>query len=324
MNVALIIFNRPEHTLQAFRQIAAARPERLFVIADGPRAMVPEDAAKVKAARAVTEAVDWPCEVLRNYADTNMGCGVRPSTGISWVFQHVEECIILEDDCVASPAFFRFCQEMLARYRDDESVMTVSGDQFLHRRLPGDSYLFSRYPLIWGWATWRRAWARFEFEMRQWPSLRETPWLRDLLENERASRYWTARFDYVANGRRSDIWDVAWVFATWLHRGMCIHPVRNLVSNIGVGAESTHTRDEAGTMAAEDGSMTFPLRHPQRTRVDCRYDDRLFDAIFARPPTLRERLSCRYTYGAAIRRIPVVGRLWAHWRSRKGAGAGVP
>ena len=279
---------------------------------------MPGEEAKVIAARAVTETVDWPCEVHRNYASENLGCGVRPATGLSWVFEHVEDCIILEDDCIPDATFFSFCQEMLVRYRDDEGVASVSGDQFLRRTLRGDaSYVFSRYPLIWGWATWRRAWSKFDYNLARWPELRGTSWLSDLLGSERAAAYWTARFDEVAGGHRRDIWDTMWVFASWLQGGVCIHPASNLVANVGFGAESTHTKEKAGFVASATRAMGFPLRHPPGTKVDKQYDKRLSDVVFCPPLSFRARLTSRYTYGAFIRRVPVLGRLWARWRESK-------
>ena len=167
--VVLIIFNRPKLTEVVFQAIREAKPPKLFLVADGPRPNRPDDIPRCAAARKVVEKVDWDCEVLRNYADENMGCGCRPASGITWVFSQVEEAIILEDDCVPSPSFFPFCQELLDRYRTDERVMHIGGMNWQsgHRRSPF-SYFFSKYPQCWGWATWRRAWAHYDFTMRYW------------------------------------------------------------------------------------------------------------------------------------------------------------
>jgi hypothetical protein len=143
--VALLIFNRPDTTALVFQAIAKAKPPKLLVVADGPRDARPGEADKCQAARAIIEQVDWPCEVITHYADTNMGCKLRVSSGISWIFDQVEEAIILEDDCLPDPTFFRYCQEMLERYRDNERVGMVSGGnlQFGQKRGYG-SYYFSK------------------------------------------------------------------------------------------------------------------------------------------------------------------------------------
>jgi hypothetical protein len=244
-----------------------------------------------------------------------LGCGIRPLTGISWIFEQVERCIILEDDCLPDLSFFRFCDELLERYADDERVMMISGDNFLKEmRKATESYYTSVYPLIWGWATWRRAWTFMDFDMREWPKLKETNWLSDYLHDARAVWYWAARFDYCVGGKRRDIWDVAWVFACWRSGGATIHPRVNLVRNIGWDTESTHTNVPVEAMIVEARSMGFSLSHPTDLRVNRLLDRRLFECIFVPSPRLWERLRWRHTYGIMIRKIPFVGRVWANWR----------
>jgi len=170
--VVLIIFNRPPTTERVFAEIAKARPQKLFVVADGPRPERSGEAEKCAAARAVIDRVDWECEVLRNYAEVNLGCRQRPPTGISWVFEQVAEAIILKDDCVPHPTFFRFCEELLEKYREDERVMHISGSNFQPGYTRGPfSYYFSRFNPIWGWASWRRAWQHYDLNMKLWAEL---------------------------------------------------------------------------------------------------------------------------------------------------------
>lgn len=262
--VAFLIFNRPETTERVFAEIARARPPKLLVVADGPRAERPEEAELCRRARAVVGRVDWDCEVVTNFAGTNLGCKGRVSSGITWVFEQVEEAIILEDDCLPHPSFFPFCEELLARFRADERVMVVSGDNFQQgRRRTEFSYYFSRYAHIWGWASWRRAWAHYDVGMKLWPALRDDPaWLLDVTGDERTARYWHEVFEAVAAGR-VNTWDYQWLFACWSQHGLSVVPEANLVTNIGFGADSTHTAapdpTTAGLPAAE---MPFPLAHP--------------------------------------------------------------
>jgi hypothetical protein len=188
--VALIIFNRPATTERVFAEIARARPRRLFVIADGPRSDHPDDARQCAAARAVVEKVDWPCTVATTYAEANLGCGKRPATGLAWLFQHVDRAIILEDDCVPDPSFFRFCDELLEKYRDDPRVMMVAGTSLCP--VPtAYSYSFCYHHSNCGWATWRRAWRYFDARIPRWPTLRDTPWLAEVLGEPRAVEHWT-------------------------------------------------------------------------------------------------------------------------------------
>jgi hypothetical protein len=203
--VALIIFNRPELTARVFAQIAKAKPPKLFVIADGPRPNHPEDAGKCAAAAAVLAQIDWDCEVLENYSDVNLGLARRTITGITWVFEQVEEAIILEDDCVPHPTFFRFCEELLDKYREDERVMEIAGINFeFGQKSTTSSYFFCYHNVNWGWATWRRAWRHFDFTLRLWPMLRNTSWISDIIRDTRAAEYWTQMFDgaYAFTGLR--------------------------------------------------------------------------------------------------------------------------
>lgn len=315
MNVALIIFNRPKLTARVLRQIAQAKPENLFVIADGPRVDRVGEADLVRETRAVIETVDWPCKVIKNYSDINLGCGVRPSSGISWVFEQVDSCIIVEDDCLPDPTFFSYCDELLKYYADDHEILMISGDNFLPtRKADKDSYHASAYPLIWGWATWRRVWQQFDFELKAWPDLKGTSWLGDYLGNPEMARYWSARFDYVAGGKRRDIWDVAWVFSCWHKGGVVIHPCVNLVENIGWDLEATHTQDPVDALMLKAKPLSFPLKHPSRLKIDRRSDRRLFELIFVPKRRLWERLLWRHTYGVLIRNIPFIGPVWAKWR----------
>ncbi len=260
--VAFIIFNRPETTKRVFAEIAKARPMKLLVIADGPRADHPDDAEKCAAVRAIIDGMNWDCEVLKNYSDANLGCKRRISSGLDWVFDTVEEAIILEDDCLPHPTFFRFCEEMLEKYRDDKRIAMISGDNFqFGRKRTGYSYYFSRYPHIWGWASWRRAWKNYDVDMKIWPEIRDSRWLEELLGAKRSVWYWKNRFENVYRGR-IDTWDYQWTFACWMEGTLDILPNVNLVSNIGFSPEATHETDFIRLAGMDVEPMMFPMLHP--------------------------------------------------------------
>jgi hypothetical protein len=270
--VSLLIFKRPNTTEKVFRAIREARPPKLLVVADGPRADRPDEARKCAMTREIIERVDWDCEVLTNYSDVNLGCKRRVSSGLDWVFGEVEEAIVLEDDCVPHPTFFRYCEELLNRYRDDERIVSISGDNFqFGRRRTEYSYYFSRYEHVWGWATWARAWEKNDVNMKLWPEVREGGWLKDILQDNRAVQDWSAIFENTYQNR-IDSWDYAWVFSCWIQNGLSILPNINLVSNIGFGSEGTHTLEESplGNLAARP--MNFPLLHPPFVVRDARAD----------------------------------------------------
>jgi hypothetical protein len=287
--VALVLFNRPDVTARVFGQIAQVKPKRLYLIADGPRIDRPDDVHACQAARDVVEHVDWDCEVFRNYSEVNLGCGLRPATGFSWLFEQVEEAIILEDDCVPHPTFFPFCEELLERYRDDRRVVSIGALNSEGRRsddpLHQYSYHFSRILATWGWATWRRAWQQVDMKLSAWPEVRSTGLLMEMVGDARIAERYARLFDRAhAAAGQIDFWDYQWVFAGWLQNGFAAMPNGNLVSNIGFGSHGTHTKDGMSRLSAADTEpMRFPLVHPPYLIHD-RESDRLH---FARLPDKR-------------------------------------
>jgi hypothetical protein len=228
--VALVIFNRPQATEVCFKQIRRLRPKRLFIIGDGAREHRPGEAASVEQCREIVSAIDWDCTVTNLYSEKNMGCGQRISSGISEAMKQVDRLIILEDDCLAEPSFFTFCEALLTRYEFDERVMAITGNNFqLGRRWTTASYYFSKYPHCWGWATWKRAWEKFDMKIPNWPMFRDSGQLATHCRSRNELEYWTKIFDSVHAGK-SQSWAFPWVLAHWyLHKfrsvKIPIHPI---------------------------------------------------------------------------------------------------
>jgi FAD/FMN-containing dehydrogenase len=289
--VALILFRRADTLAPVFAAVRAARPTRLYLIADGPRPDRPGEAEAVAAARAVVERVDWPCAVTRVYADTNMGLRRRVESGLQALFAAEERAIILEDDCVPHASFFAFCAELLERYDASHELMAVTGSCFLRRRPTQASYFFSRYPIGWGWASWRRAWARYDHAMTDWPVLGE-PWLRALLGDRQAARFWFDAFERVY-ADAVDSWAYRWVYSCWRHGGLAAAPALNLVSNVGHGPLATHTSSPDSPLAAlPTRALELPLRHPPGLARDVRADAAIQRMLFS--TGLRTQLAYRW------------------------------
>jgi hypothetical protein len=271
-------------TERVFTEIARARPRQLLIIADGPRPERPDEAEKCAAVRAIAERVNWPCEVLKNYSEVNLGCKRRVASGMIWIFEQVEEAIILEDDTLPHPTFFRFCEEMLEKYRDDERVMHISGDNWLfgQKQIPY-SYFFSNYCLSWGWASWRRAFRHYDPEIKLWPILRNTSWLLDVLRDPRAVTHYQNRFDLIHSSIDSiNTWDLQWLFTIWAQHGLSVLPNTNLVSNLGLDrADATHTKGGAKDRRNKQATtkMIFPLKHPPSMIRDGEADQLMFETI---------------------------------------------
>jgi hypothetical protein len=261
--VVFIIFNRPDTTARVFEAIRQAKPSLLFVIADGARTSKAGEAEKCAAARAIIDGVDWDCEVRTNYSDVNLGCGKRVASGLDWVFQEVEEAIILEDDCLPHPTFFQFCEELLEYYRNDTRIMAIAGNNFQRgKKYSAASYYFSRYPHCWGWASWRRAWQYYDFKMSIWPQIRGGEWLDNMLDSKKSVKYWSEIFDNMHYKELIDIWDYQWTFACWIQSGLSILPGVNLISNIGFGEDATHTVENSPLANLPVQAVEFPLIHP--------------------------------------------------------------
>jgi len=277
--VTFLVFNRPDTTEQVFAAIRQAQPETLLVVADGPRPDRVGEADACAMVRAIVEQVDWPCRVLRNYSDVNLGCKGRVSSGLDWAFAEVEETIILEDDCLPHPSFFPFCEKLLEYYRDDERVMMIGGTNYLQDRLPvTESYVFSRYFPIWGWASWRRAWRHYDVTMHEWPRFRKDGQLRGYYADAYMRRFLTSTFDGAHSGR-INTWDSQWFFTCLFNNGLSIIPRCNLISNIGtVGAH-------AGGYSANNFFPVFPsvvdrMVHPAYVSPNQLYDRPFFEEQF--------------------------------------------
>lgn len=274
--VAFVIFNRPETTERVFEAICQAKPPKLLVVADGPRADQLGEAEQCATTRAIIDRVDWECEVLTNYSETNLGCKKRVSSGLNWVFDIVDEVIVLEDDCVPHPTFFAFCEEMLDRYRNNEQVMSISGHnvQFGRKRTEY-SYYFSCYFSAWGWASWKRAWKHYDVEMKEWTIIQERGILKDILNNDRAVKYWTKVFTNTYEGTVKT-WAYQWVFAQFIHNSLTVISNTNLICNIGFGDEATNTKNASKTTPYADRpviGISFPLQHPPTVMANKQADD---------------------------------------------------
>lgn len=277
--VAYFIYNRPQQTEQSFKRIAEIEPRTLLLIADGPRGE--SERQRCDDTRAVLRHIDWECDIHINFSDYNIGCRQRVASGLDWVFQRVEAAIILEDDCVPDATFFAFCEQLLSRYRSERRVSMIAGDNFqFGRRRTAHSYYFSLIPHIWGWATWRRSWRYFDLDMKAWPKLRRTSWLRDTVTPQPVVAFYRDMFDRAHAGE-VDTWDIQWVFANFVQGGLTILPQTNLVTNIGFGTDATHTRSPTAREAnMRTAAMQFPLQHPPTIQRNVEADEFTFEDQF--------------------------------------------
>lgn len=288
-----MVFNRPDTTRVVFEEIKKLKPAFLYISADGPRDHVPTDAQKCKEVREIVTAIDWPCQVKTLFREKNMGCKLAPSSAITWFFEQVPEGIILEDDCVPDPTFFTFCALMLEKYRDTPQVLQIAGNNFQQnnpRYTQDGSYYFSVLPYLWGWASWRRAWKLYDIDIKEWPKAKEQKTLLSVLKPA-VYEYWANLWDVYYGGVQNS-WDRPWAFVFMLNRGLSINPGVNLISNIGFGAEATHTKNPESELSKMPvKSMVFPLIHPKEIKPNANADAFTFKHQFGIDATFKQHLT---------------------------------
>lgn len=252
------------------------RPERIWLIADGPKQENQEEKDLCRAARREAEGgVTWDCRIRKIYAQENLGLRRNVEEGLDAVFAEESEAILLEDDCHPSHDFFSFCEEMLEHYRNEPRLAGVSGNCFLPKTAPLDSdYFFSRYLHIWGWATWARAWKDYRRREWSWPEKGFREYFPEATRQE--EKYWNRIFARVNSGE-INTWDYPWLAHCWFRGWVSITPAQNLVKNLGFGPEATHTKDHQVKVGIErEGVLPSPYRGPREIQSNPDLDRLIF------------------------------------------------
>ncbi|MFA6399829.1 MAG: nucleotide-diphospho-sugar transferase, partial [archaeon] len=247
-----------------------ARPKRLYVACDGPRVNRADDLENVSKVRDIVNNVDWDCKVKYLFRKENLGCGRAVSEAITWFFEHEEMGIILEDDCLPDQSFFPYCDKMLHKYADIPKVGMISGSNYFSNFGPKESdCFFSNYYSIWGWATWRRAWKKYDYALKNFDSNK------DSLDfgNTFFKHYFLDQFKAVKEGK-IDTWDLQWVFCCVSNNLLSIVPNFNLINNIGFsGAHASGKKSRAQDIKLF--SMPIEIRAPKEIKVYKPYENKL-------------------------------------------------
>lgn len=267
------MFNRPDFTAQVWKRIENAKPEKLYIAADGPRKGTADDVVRCARVREIITSVNWNCEVHTLFSNENLGCNEAVKRAINWFFQHEPEGIILEDDCLPDPSFFRFCCELLTEYRLNENVLSITGTNFIADFPLSASYTFSRVTNIWGWASWRRAWRLYDAEMKRWPEYSRTTDL-DYFGKYRDQIYDSFNSAYLSEPIYN--WGIPWRLTCLLHQMFCIVPHNNLIRNLGVDhSDSNRYVRPYKVRSAPVQPIEFPLAHPVSVLPNQPYDHEL-------------------------------------------------
>lgn len=301
--VLLIFFNRPDTFEQVFQKVKKVKPRKLYLAQDGARPGNIDDQERILQCRKIAEDIDWDCEIQTNYSDSNLGCGLRPQTAISWVLEKEESVIILEDDCIPSLSFFYYCEELLEKYKDDQRICLISGLNHFEEWEPvcgkEADYFFCKTGAIWGWATWARAWKNYSYNLDKYTK-EDLKAIASAIGNskvgQRRLHIWQETIDKLEAGENISYWDYQWGIVRYAQSQFTIVPKKNLITNIGVGAYSTHAKDSDITIYKRfenfvfmpSYELEFPLTHPFIMVNETKYDGLVYKINF--PGTISKYL----------------------------------
>jgi hypothetical protein len=281
--VLFIVFNRLSTVRITLKEIARVKPKQFFIAADGPRNK--EEKKKTDEVRKyILENIDWKCEVKTLFRDENLGCLNGVNSAIDWFFDNVEMGIVLEDDCVPSKGFFRFCEEMLERHRESPNVFSINGYNFLEKLNVKESYYFSKYFACWGWATWKDRWLAQDKEMNDYLNDRKTGKFKKIFKNP-IERIWVIKGFRDGLLGKVGAWDNSFGYLHFKNNGLCIKPKVNLIENIGFMKDSTHTPGnfiDNRFYCLKKYELEFPLIHPKKIRVNSTESRKWFNKVLLR------------------------------------------
>lgn len=292
--ILFLVFNRPKETQQVLERLRAVAPANIYIAADGPRDSHQADQTQCRAVRDVIEqTIDWPCRINKRYNKQNLGVVKGVTSAIDWFFEQEEAGIILEDDCLPNLSFFPYCTQLLNHYKDDREVMHISGSNFIDAHLFTDASLyFSRFGSCWGWATWRRAWKRYDLNLIE--RLSEADYLQCLNKvssNDYYYQYFKQLFDYHRSGE-DNIWDWRWTFCIWYYDGLVVNPAANLIRNIGYGQDATTSKGNDAVrnqLSDLDDHELSQLQYPQQKTIDDNIEYAI-QSIYHPPPNLSQQI----------------------------------
>jgi hypothetical protein len=270
--ILFLVFNRLDTTKQVFEEIRKAKPKQLFIAADGPRTK--EEKKKTDAVRKyILENIDWKCEVKKLFGEENLGCQKASVSAINWLFENVEEGIILEDDILPDQSLFRFCQELLEKYKDNEKVMSISGYNGIGSIDVNESYIFVRNFCSWGCAFWKESWKKLDLDLRKYKEIEKKGKLKEYYPNILDRIMTKKRAEQVLKKEVSS-WSYPFSIAHTINNAFRIAPKKNLITNLGFQSESTHAKEnkwDKRFISQKVEEMKFPLIHSEKIKLNKEY-----------------------------------------------------
>jgi len=266
--ILFLVFNRLDTTKQVFEMIRKAAPQKLYIASDGHRDNRVGEKEKVETVRDyVLKSIDWNCEVKTLFRNENLGCGKAVSGAITWFFENEEMGIILEDDCLPSMSFFSYCKELLEYYKNNPRIYHITGHNPLTYTKTPYSYYFARIQHCWGWASWRRAWNHYNFDIKDLNIFIEKRKIKNIFSGNADRHYWIDIFKKMDN-HEIDTWDHQWTYTIFNNNGICINPAKNMITNIGFGVNATHTINDNQDNKNQQRFEIGALIHQKKIKIN--------------------------------------------------------
>ena len=270
--ILIMVFNRPDLTKKTFERIMKYRPEKLYIGCDGPRPGNSEDKKLNNEVKKIFKKINWKCKVFKSYSKKNLGIERRTVKSLKWFFSKEKKGIIFEDDCLAHPNFFKYCEIMLEKYKNNKKILMINGNNFQDGKIRGNSsYYFSKYFSTYGWAGWRRTMKNYDVNMNTWPSWKKSDDWRQVKSKmyNKECEYWTDIFDKTYK-KIIKTWDYQFMFSLWKNNQVVVTPNSNLTSHIGLGVNATNSRAKKPGVPLKE--IKFPLKHPKKIMVNEKAD----------------------------------------------------
>lgn len=279
--ILFITFNRMDTTIKVFQKIREQKPKKLYLASDGAREAKVGESKKVEEIRNyLIKSIDWECEVKTLFQPKNLGCKFGTHNAITWLFENEERGIIIEDDCLPSNSFFSYCETLLKRYKNDQRIFTISGFNYASDLVNSrESYFFAKFPMIWGWATWRDRWHANLQVIENFEEIQNTQLVNSVTHDHAVSRMIIDNVK-LSIENKVDVWDYIWVYTNFINNAVSTVPAKNLVENIGYGPEATHTVGVANDQLIPAVEMQCDCTAPSVILPQNSYDNHLYKDLY--------------------------------------------
>lgn len=279
--VLYITFARPEYASQSFAAIKKAQPKKLYFYSNKARDEKLDEVARNLEVRSYINQIDWDCEVKTWFRDEYVDVFTSLWGAIDWVFDNEEKAIVIEEDVVASLAFFDYVDKLIDKYADNDKIWMISGNNAAPKYSPeGIQYFISRLADIYGWASWRKVWKSIDRTISYWPEYSKTNHL---------SKYWNSRiigsyYRKVGNKLFSNIstynpWDFIFNNNRRKNNAYCIVPYTNLAKDIGVIGANHQVSQSNPLSIVSYNRKTFEVLQEPINDLPTSYDKKVFYRI---------------------------------------------